>query len=536
MKKKLLMLANLALILTSANAQSTVINEGNTFEVGVANITNVGQTEKTGYATVSFDTGNYELVLSGTETVEIVGETREFPLTLISCSNKTNEKGEYISITSFTKSRDAIKTPNNDEIQMDDIIIEDEENEKYDIISLTSDSWAKYKNACQNAKNERIVPGTDLTGTDAEGYEINTNLYYYKSGKSLSKAKLYPICNIYINYYTEEVIKNCTDNYVPTEIGSSIENATINTDGQVVKVSGVVNANKIESIIAANNSKLNFDFTEATLFGDIINVTIAENKLAYFPSTGEGIVSKNTNIVVGSQCENYLITDGKEIYVNKPFTAGNATYNRTFTAGNYGTIVLPFAVPSTSGIFVKQARLASYDAENDIIKFSTAESIQPNVPYLFNAQAGGGSLEAINTPVSATPANSTISTDVTTLKFVGTFKEITGPTGFVISTAGNINKTKESTTIKAGRCYLTLGQTNAKLANTTIQIIDEDGSIEEIEVDSEVTAIDDIENGEVVATQYISINGLIANEPFSGMNIVKKTFANGTVETSKVVY
>lgn len=378
------------------------------------------------------------------------------------------------------------------------------------------------------------------SNVDSDGMKLNPNLYYMLIGgyNANSAKSVYPIIEIEYVHNVGIDYDGCSDTYVPTYISSTLmndDNLSVSSDGKLCTITGYVDQARIENIVSTNSiSKncLNFDFTTAVVFGEI-NSNVEANKIAYFK---EGANVAGQNIVVGKLCENYLISDGKEIYVNKAFTAGNATYNRTFTAGNYGTIVLPFAVPSTSGIFVKQARLASYDAENDIIKFSTAESIQPNVPYLFNAQAGGGSLEATNTPVSATPANSTISTDVTTLKFVGTFKEITGPTGFVITTAGNINKTKESTTIKAGRCYLTLGQTNAKLANTIIQIIDEDGSIEEIEVDSEVTAIDDIENGEVVATQYISINGQISNEPFNGMNIVKKTFANGTVETSKVVY
>ena len=43
-------------------------------------------------------------------------------------------------------------------------------------------------------------------------------------------------------------------------------------------------------------------------------------------------------------------------------------------------------------------------------------------------------------------------------------------------------------------------------------------------------------SGEVVSVQYISANGQVSNEPFSGINLVKKTFEDGSVETSKVVF
>ena len=92
--------------------------------------------------------------------------------------------------------------------------------------------------------------------------------------------------------------------------------------------------------------------------------------------------------------------------------------------------------------------------------------------------------------------------------------------------------------MKPGRCYLTREDPDnfAKIADATIEIMDEDGSVEIVEADEAVTAIDGVVNGEVVSVQYISVNGQVSNQPFSGINLVKKTFEDGSVETSKVVF
>ena len=92
--------------------------------------------------------------------------------------------------------------------------------------------------------------------------------------------------------------------------------------------------------------------------------------------------------------------------------------------------------------------------------------------------------------------------------------------------------------MKPGRCYLSYNNNsgNAKVENATIEIVDEDGSVENVILDEAVTAIDGVVNGEVVSIQYISVDGQISNEPFNGINLVKKTFEDGSVETTKVVF
>ena len=72
------------------------------------------------------------------------------------------------------------------------------------------------------------------------------------------------------------------------------------------------------------------------------------------------------------------------------------------------------------------------------------------------------------------------------------------------------------------------------MANATIEIVSEDGSIETLGVD--MSGVDGIACGKAVSIQYISVNGQVSNEPVKGLNIVKKTFADGSVETSKVTF
>ena len=204
--------------------------------------------------------------------------------------------------------------------------------------------------------------------------------------------------------------------------------------------------------------------------------------------------------------------------------------------------MLPYTVSSTSNIFVKQAKLTSYIASENKLSFTSTEVIAPNTPYMFKVLPTIGSNEEVviygdvNTTVLKTADAKSVKFDGA--QFVGTFEGLSEEEAaqvYVVGAVGKIGRTTKA--LKPGRCYLTREiSSNAKVENATIEIIDEDGSSEIVKVDETVTAIDGVVNGEVVSVQYISANGQVSNEPFSGINLVKKTFADGSVETSKVAF
>ena len=223
----------------------------------------------------------------------------------------------------------------------------------------------------------------------------------------------------------------------------------------------------------------------------------------------------------------------------------------TFSPDSYGTIVLPFTVSGTGNIFVKQAKLTGYvpspDNESSItnkLTFTSTEAIAPNTPYLYKTlgTVSGESIFFGDTNGTVKATEEAKSANFNGAQFVGTFEGLSAEEASnvyvvgMVGGVGKIGKTKKA--LKPGRCYFTYESTNNAKAmeNVTIEIIDEDGSVETVDVDKTVTAIDGVVNGEVVSVQYISANGQISNEPFSGINLVKKTFEDGSVETSKVIF
>ncbi len=403
--------------------------------------------------------------------------------------------------------------------------------------------YDRYAEACERAieiSPAYVVRGTSVPGLyDSEGMELNSRLYYMVSGK---KVKTYlPILNVNGTYTDGITYSNCFVTYNPVGIADGYKSYSVSGNGKVGYVSGVVDNGKVEEILTDTQYKeyVNFDFTNASIIGSVNTNVINDNRIAYF--------SKNTdvtgqNFVVGTSCERYYIYDNKqEIYVDRSFSAEDSRYHRTFTPETYGSIVLPFTVSTTSNIFVKQAKLTDYVASENKLVFTSTESIAPNTPYMFKVlpTVTGESTIYGATNGTVTKTAEAKSPKIQGAQFAGTFEGLSAAIAsqvYVIGAVGKIGRTTKE--LKPGRCYLTREDPDnfAKMESATIEIVDEDGSIEKVEADEAVTAIDGVVNGEVVSVQYISVNGQISNEPFSGVNLVKKTFEDGSVETSKVVY
>ncbi len=495
---------------------------------------------------VNKEPGEFHIKVTCDLTTVITNRTRKINTTLVSFNGSVSNyipMTENIALVSNT-------VDNGVEIDNENVIAFDI-NEDAGIFTISDNEiYQKYKIACEHAaskdsrvvKFEKIPDGLKGQGIDAQGFQFNQNMYYILTG-GLNAAKAtaaVPIVAVSHECTQGTIYTNCFDTYEPTRVSPELfsdNDLSVSADGKVCTVTGYVDQYRIAEIITDNNKSkncLNYDFSQAVTLGEV-SYDMTDNKIAYF--------SKNTavsgqNIVIGSNCENYTISADKEIYVYKRFSAEDATYNRNFTANAYGTIVLPFVISNTSNAFVKQAELTDYDPAANKLTFTKSPTLTANVPYMFKVNSTGASAlyGDPNTPVYATaPA---VSPEVNGAQFVGTFKRLTAEETsglYIVTTAGDISKSNAA--LKPSRCYLTRNDENgAKMTNATIEIIDEEGNVEIVEVDKEVTAIDDIDNGEVVSVKYISVNGQISNEPVSGLNIVKKTYANGVVETSKMTF
>lgn len=495
--------------------------------------------------TVSRTPGEYSITVTCDLTTVITNRTRKINTTLVSFNGSVSNyvpMTETIALVSNTMN-------NGVEIDNENVFVFDDNGVNLYTISDNA-LYQKYKTVCEHAasKDSRVVKFENIPdalkaeGTDDDGYEFNQNLYYMLvGGKNATKAtSAVPILAVYHKCTSGTTYTNCTDIYEPTRVSPELfsdNDLSISENGKVCTVTGYVDQYRIADIITDNSKSkncLNFDFTQAIALGEV-SYDMTDNKIAYF--------SKNTavsgqNIVIGSNCENYTISADKEIYVYKKFSAEDATYNRNFTANAYGTIVLPFVISNTSNALVKQAELTDYDPAANKLTFTKSPTLTANVPYMFKVNSTGASAlyGDPNTPVYATATAA--SPEVNGAQFVGTFTRLTAEQTsglYIVTTAGDISKSNAA--LKPSRCYLTRNDENgAKMTNATIEIIDEEGNVEIVEVDPEVTAIDDIDNGEVVSVKYISVNGQISNEPVNGLNIVKKTYANGVVETSKMTF
>lgn len=401
----------------------------------------------------------------------------------------------------------------------------------------TSKEFEKYIKACTEIK--RIQPSIIFTGTelkaakwnntvideDDDGVEIVDELYYM----NFRRNKFLPILNIDGDYARGTIYNNCYATYNPVGIVDGYQTYTITGDGKVGFVHGVVDDGKVEEILSNTMyTYLNYDFSDVSIIGSVAT-DIIDNRLAYF---NKGVDATGQNIVVGTTCESYVIADnGQEIYVNKAFSAEQSQYRRTFTPDSYGTIVLPFSVNNTGSMFVKQAVLTDYDSNENKLTFTSSAMIAPNTPYLFKALSTVSGESIFYGPVNGTVEATTEakSSKYDGAQFFGTFEGLAAEevsNYYVVGSTGKIGRTKNA--LRPGRCYFTREvNTNASAFNPTVVFIDEDGS---------ATAIDSVATEETVSVQYLSVNGQISSQPFSGVNIVKKTFKDGSVKTSKVVF
>ena len=418
----------------------------------------------------------------------------------------------------------------------------------------TSKEFAKYIVACTEIKS--IQPAIIFTGTelksakwnntvideDDDGVEIVDELYYM----NFRRNKFLPILNIDGDYARGTIYSNCYVTYNPTAIAEGYESYTVTGDGKVGFVSGVVDNGTVQEILSEPAyTYLNYDFSNASILGSV-TTDINDNRIAYF-ATGANASGKN--IVVGQNSVSYEISDnGQEIYVYKNFIANDTKYYRNFKADTYGTIVVPFNISSASDVFRRMGRLTGYDEEKNEISTTMAELIVANTPYLLEISSNATELTGdMGTTVWATKVVK--SEKYNGAQFFGTFEPIKGSNailadhGYVVGENGHFGKLNQNSTMKPGRCYFEYVPTaggNAKLDNATVLFIDEEtGTVETMKAnfDQETTAIDGVVNSsDVVLVQYISANGQISNEPVNGLNIVKKTYSDGSVEISKVIF
>ena len=302
--------------------------------------------------------------------------------------------------------------------------------------------------------------------------------------------------------------------------------------------------------VVLGKAYLNYDFTGTTIVGTINSSSVGANRLAYF---ADGISAEGVNIINGTNCENYeLADDGTEIKVSKAFNAKNIDYTRNITAGNYYTITVPFNFQNKSDYFNRTSTFTSCNIEGDKtkVKFTLAEW-EANMPMLCKANTTTSVLSLSSTQgieVKKSIAKSWSGDEASSVpaKFNGNYEakpKAELADAWIVGLSGTFGRMPvNSTQLKPGRAYITLDKYSAaKLDNAIVEFIDEDGTVEVLEVNGETTGIDGIDgiadsSNEVVASQFVTLDGKVSTTPVKGLNIVKSVNKNGQITTKKVVY
>ena len=416
-------------------------------------------------------------------------------------------------------------------------------------------AYATYQNACEKARSRGlyVYTGAELLeeGVDFDLYnmQINEGLYYIDAPDAVNVILINATTG---NWKEGTTYLNCTDNFIPTYIGSNIPLPTTTAsdeDSKVGIVSGLVDLARFNNIVAGK-AFLNYDFTGTTIVGSINSSSVGANRLAYF---ADGISAEGVNIINGTNCENYeLADDGTEIKVYKPFNAKNIDYSRNITAGNYYTITVPFNFQNKSDYFNRTSTFTSCNIEGDKtkVKFTLAEW-EANMPMLCKANTTTSVLSLSSTQgieVKKSIAKSWSGDELSSepAKFNGNYEakpKAELADAWIVGLSGTFGRMPvNSTQLKPGRAYITLDKYSAaKLDNAIVEFIDEDGTVEVLEVNGETTGIDGIDgiadsSNEVVASQFVTLDGKVSTTPVKGLNIVKSVNKNGQITTKKVVY
>lgn len=228
-----------------------------------------------------------------------------------------------------------------------------------------------------------------------------------------------------------------------------------------------------------------------------IDLKNAAGAREYISAVKEGLTNKNAliyvaedetvsaenedNVVVGTTCAKLVVNDANEFSVPNDFTATTVTYDRTLTAGNKATFVLPFGFIPAEGDVV--AELSEQNGTNLVFKPVT-ETVA-NKPYVIQTHNADALKTFNNVEVKAT-TDATLTTAITGFTHTGTYKTMTGVKGYGY-TGGKFVQTNNGT-LKPFRTYI--AATDGSLTNTfEITLEGEETGIEGVESDSNITAI-----------------------------------------------
>ena len=238
--------------------------------------------------------------------------------------------------------------------------------------------------------------------------------------------------------------------------------------------------------------------------------TNPETSLPFYTSEVETLLAEDGDLKIGFKCEadqDWVLWDNFHLYYygsaiavtldeaegsaySEDIENANVTLKKTISEG-WNTVILPIAATKSE---IGATDLYTYSGnEEGKLMFTSADEIEPNVPYLMKASA------AITEPmtfngVTVKAAAESLVAEGDNFNFVGTYTGTTALEGDYVLTENAFTKANGGNTIKAYRAYI----------KTVADAAEEEASAREllISIDGVLTAIDAID-GKKISTGAI---------------------------------
>lgn len=235
---------------------------------------------------------------------------------------------------------------------------------------------------------------------------------------------------------------------LPVTLTGKVENGEMTAQINIIWNDGETNHPIVVNVYPFSTSSI--DLQNAAGAGEYISAVkdglTNKNALIY---VAEGETVSAENVVVGSTCANFTLTEGQAFEAPKAFTAKKVTYDRTLSAGNVQTFVLPFSF--TPGENDVVAALES--VEGNVLTFKRIKgATEANKPYLI--QTDNASALANFDNVNIEPTTGDLTTTVDGVSHIGSYAELTVTDAYGYADGQFVQAGKG--TVKPFRTYITI--------------------------------------------------------------------------------
>ena len=238
---------------------------------------------------------------------------------------------------------------------------------------------------------------------------------------------------------------------LPVTLTGKVENGEMTAQINIMWNDGETDHPIVVNVYPFSTSSI--DLQNAAGAGEYISAVkegLTNKNALIYVAEGETVSAENAdNVVVGSTCENFTLTEGQAFDAPRAFTATKLTYDRTLSAGNVQTFVLPFSF--TPGENDVVAALES--VEGSVLTFKRIEgATEANKPYLI--QTDNASALASFDNVTIEPTTGDLTTTVDGVSHIGSYSELTVTDAY--GYAGGQFVQAGTGTVKPFRTYITI--------------------------------------------------------------------------------